>query len=275
METWKICEKECYDYITKRFQFRDFDFELDGGSDATKSDILVTKNGIAFFYIETKMKNAQCGQFVVFPDKTEKKFIYSNGNKYPINLQSSLIIDKMTENFEKYKNPGTKGIKLDIEDVYLFDWVYHFYKNNKNVKYFIIEKNVGINNLQDENFVILPIEHFYKYFEISAMYREKKSGSSNPTIKDIDDIKYAIYSEGFELKDIYFENKYVFVEINVAKNVYKLIGESNRYQLKPENNRFKVTKLSKTSNPNVIFEISLIRKQDPKDLEKFKSEFIT
>ena len=36
----------------------------------------------------------------------------------------------------------------------------------------------------------------------------------------------------------------------------------------------KITKLSKTSNPNVIFEITLIGEQNNRDLEKFKSEFI-
>ena len=56
--------------------------------------------------------------------------------------------------------------------------------------------------------------------------------------------------------------------------VYKITGEKNRYQIKPENNKFKITKLSNTSNPNIIFEITLIGEQNERDLEKFKSEFI-
>ena len=46
------------------------------------------------------------------------------------------------------------------------------------------------------------------------------------------------------------------------------------YQYKPETNGiFKVTKLSNTSNPNVIFSISLIQDQQERDLEKFRLEF--
>lgn len=274
METWQICEKECFEYIKQKFQNDYFIFELDGGSDSSKSDILVTKNGIAFFFIETKMSKAQCGQFVAFPEESKKIFIYSKSNKYTQNLQSSLILEKMSKNFNKYKTPNTKGIKIDIDKSYLYDWVYHFYRDNKNVKYFIVEKSVGNNNLSDDNFIIFPIEHFYKYFDINAIYRTKKSGSSNPTFKDFDDIKYALNTEGFKFKKLYHEDKYVFTEIDAEPIAYKLTGEKNRYQLKPEQNKFKITKLSKTSNPNVIFEITLIGEQNNRDLEKFKSEFI-
>lgn len=81
-------------------------------------------------------------------------------------------------------------------------------------------------------------------------------------------------SEGFELNKIFQKDKYIFAEIDAEPIKYKLTGEKNRYQLKPEQNKFKITKLSKTSNPNIIFEITLIGKQNERDLEKFKSEFI-
>ena len=130
MEKWQICEKECFEYIQKTFQNNEFTFYMDGGSDSSKSDIHVTKNGIAIFFIETKMQKAQCGQFVVFPNELDKNFAYSKGNKYPPNLQSTLIIEKMSENFDKYKNPTSKGIKIDIDNYYLYDWIYHFYRDN-------------------------------------------------------------------------------------------------------------------------------------------------
>jgi len=274
VKNWQICEKECFEYINKKFQCKNFDFTMDGGSNSSKSDIHVSKNGISIFYIEAKMQKAQCGQFVVFPNKNENNFIYSRENKYPENLQTSLIIEKMSANFSKYRNPNTKGIFLDIDKTYLYDWVYHFYRENKDVKYFIIEKSVGNNDLSDENFIIFPIEHFYKYFDISAIYRTKKSGSSNPTKNDFTDIKSALDSKGFEVKKIFQENKYIYAEINAAPITYKITGEKNRYQIKPENNKFKITKLSNTSNPNIIFEITLIGEQNDRDLEKFKSEFI-
>ena len=71
------------------------------------------------------------------------------------------------------------------------------------------------------------------------------------------------------------KDKYVFVEMNAYPMTYKLVGDTHTYQFKNEKeNIFKVTKLSNTSNPNVIFSISLITNQQVRDLEKFRMEFI-
>ena len=62
--------------------------------------------------------------------------------------------------------------------------------------------------------------------------------------------------------------------MNAETMTYKIIGETHTYQYKPETDEiFKVTKLSNTSNPNVIFSISLIQDQQERDLEKFRLEF--
>ena len=84
---------------------------------------------------------------------------------------------------------------------------------------------------------------------------------------------------GLELKNKldkeFGKDKYVFVEMNGYPMTYKLVGDTHTYQFKNEKeNIFKVTKLSNTSNPNVIFSISLIKNQQVRDLEKFKMEFI-
>ena len=63
-------------------------------------------------YIESKMKQAQCGQFVAFPNTDSNSFDYSKANAYPENIQSEAILDKMTEDFDRYKNPGTDGTEL-------------------------------------------------------------------------------------------------------------------------------------------------------------------
>ena len=273
MENWQICEAECLQYLKKNFSDPRYDFEAEGGSDSTKSDILLTKSGIAIFYIESKMKQAQCGQFVAFPNTDTNSFEYSKGNAYSENIQTSFILDKMAEDFDKYKNPDTDGIELLMDKRYFYSWICEFYKS-KGVKYFIIEKEVGSKNLSQNNFIIFPIEHFHKYFDVTALYRRKKSGSSNPTEHDYTEIKKAAASEGFAIKDIYKSGKYVFVKMNAEPITYKIIGEMHTYQYKPETNGiFKVTKLSSTSNPNVIFSISLIQDQQERDLEKFRLEF--
>ena len=179
----------------------------------------------------------------------------------------------MDEDFDKYKNPDTDGIELLMDKSYFYSWICEFYKG-KGVKYFIIEKEVGSKNLSQNNFIIFPIAHFHKYFDVTALYRRKKSGSSNPNEHDYTEIKKAAASEGFAIKDIYKNGKYVFVKMNAEPITYKIIGEMHTYQYKPETNGiFKVTKLSNTSNPNVIFSISLIQDQQERDLEKFRLEF--
>lgn len=273
MENWQICEKECLKYLKANFADNKYNFEAEGGSDSTKSDILLTKSGIAIFYIESKMKQAQCGQFVAFPNTDSNSFDYSKANAYPENIQSEAILDKMTEDFDRYKNPGTDGTELLMDKSYFYSWICEFYKA-KGVKYFIIEKEVGNDNMKSDNFVIFPIEHFQSYFDVIALYRRKKSGSANPSENDYREIEKAATSEGFSIKKIYKDGKYVFVKMNAEPMTYKIIGESHTYQFKNEKEDiFKVTRLSNTSNPNVIFSISLVQDQQERDIEKFRLEF--
>lgn len=274
MENWEICEKECFEYLKLKYANKNCSFEHNGGSDSTKSDILLKKNRIACFYIESKMPNAQCGQFVVLKDDERKTFFYSSKNHYEENLQSKVIIEEMNKQFDFYKNPGTKGIELDMFMSYFYDWVYHFYTDNKKAKYFIIEKELG--NQSSDNFIIFPVQRLYKYITVNAKYRTKKSGSANPTENNFEDIKFAVKSEGFTVSKLIIKSKYVFAELDAAPAIYKMSGENYKYQFKYEKkNLFKVTRLARTCNSNVIFDISPIGelKQNEKDLETFEAEF--
>lgn len=274
-ENWKICEKECFEYLKKNFSSEKFTFEADGGSDSTKSDILLKKNGIQCFFIESKMQQAQCGQFVVLQDDEKREFFYSPRNQYPENEQSRKIIDIMNERFDYYKNPGTKGRKLDMDKFYFNDWIFHNYTDNKNAKYFIIEKKQGCTS--PNNFIIFPTHRLQKYASVNATYRAKRSGSANPSEKDFEDIVKAAKSEGFTVSSLCKKGKYVFCELNAKPATYKMMGDNHKYQFKYEvEKKFKITKLSKICNANVIFDISLHTNisQDEKDLETFKAEFL-
>ena len=62
--------------------------------------------------------------------------------------------------------------------------------------------------------------------------------------------------------------------MNAVCRTYKITGYKDTYQFKGvSENTFKVTKLSNTSNPNVIFLIKLVQAQQEIDLELFKREF--
>lgn len=110
MENWEICEKECFEYLKLKYSNKNYNFEHNGGFDSTKSDILLKKDGIACFYIESKMQVAQCGQFVV--KQQQNRFVNSENNRHEKNFAEELIIDKMNKNFNLYINPGTKGKKI-------------------------------------------------------------------------------------------------------------------------------------------------------------------
>ena len=170
MGKWEICETECFEYLKKNYANSKYTFEQNGKHNSTISDILFKKHGIATFYIESKMPNAQCGQFVVLQNDNLKKFYYSPKNLYAENMQSKLIIEFMNDNFAFYKNPCTKGKNIELEEDYFFDWIYHFYKNKK-VKYFIIEKELG--NQNSDNFIIFPVQRLKKYVHANAIYRAK------------------------------------------------------------------------------------------------------
>ena len=60
-----------------------------------------------------------------------------------------------------------------MDKSYFYSWIFEFYKE-KGVKYFITEKEVGNNNMSSDNFIIFPIEHFNRYFDVTAIYRKKK-----------------------------------------------------------------------------------------------------
>lgn len=270
-ENWKICEKECFEYLKKNFSSKKFTFEENGGSDSTKSDILLKKNGIQCFFIESKMQEAQCGQFVVRQEKN--RFVNSENNRHQKNLVEDVIIDKMNENFDEYANPGTSGKKLNLDNSYFYEWIYNFYKS-KDVKYFIVEKLVGENNLSPDNFVIFPIQHFHKYFKVSGTYRVKKSGSTHPSQTNILEIESCLNDEKISHSRITFKNDKAYIKLSEKREKFQIQGIKYDYQFNPEGyNIFEIRRLSNTNNANVIFSISLDKKQDVEDLRNFEAEF--
>lgn len=260
---WVQHELECINYLQQNFAMDGhIQFKHLGGSDSTKSDIAVYKDGQFLFCMDAKMESAQSGQFVLLPDETSKTFVFSDANKSDLNEQTSAIINEMNQHFDKYKSPTTKGISLNLNQTISANWIINHYKA-LHADFFITK---GM------NFIVAPIEKFGYYFHIEAIYRKKKSGSANPTSKDIAIITALLNKHGFIFSQLCFMGKYL--TINIASNDKQFIvrGNSKDYYFKRQaNGLYKITKLSNTNNPNVIFQISLKRQQDPNDLELFKS----
>ena len=258
-EQWRTFENECYLHLKNKYD-KYAAFTAYGQSDSTTPDILVTLSDNTNFYIETKSPNAQSGQFVLHANKNNQNFNYSTKNHTPFFPATKVIIDYMNNNFDTFVSAGTKGVHIDLNVDILYSWIKDYY-SSKGVRYFITKGN---------EYIIFPIEHLNKYFDVSATYRIKKSGSSSPRKSNISEIQ-AILQNNHISGTIVSLDKEVYLKTNYDIGGKKLSGTKYTYLFKEDiNSNFSIRKLSNTKNVNVIFQIKLKKyDQDTVDLDDF------
>lgn len=266
MKNWEKFEEACFSYLKKHFANEEIDFIKTGGHTSTHSDILFSRQNKPQYYIEAKMNQAQCGQFVLFPDNTQQRFIFSKRNKSD-EKYAHAIIDYLNQHFEEYKNPSTKAIACPPN--LLSQWIINHYQKEYQVKYVITQA-------EDGQYIIFPIEQFDHYFAISAVYRTKKSGSANPSVKDINELSILLQDNRYADCSIMRRRKHVFAQIpTLTDSSITLSGETSSFLFKKTaDNIYKITKLSNTYNANVIFSITLKQSQNINDLEHFKNSLL-
>ena len=260
---WKEFEQECYNYLQKKYSNEEVLFIKLGEEDSTKPDILVSLSADEEFYIETKEAKAQCGQFVLLPNDSVSVFEYSPRNKSLLDTYSSSIIYHMNNRYNQYRNAGTRGVSIDLDQMIFVNWIKNYY-GNKGVKFFITKGSTG--------YIIFPLEKFEKYFDVTAKYREKKSGSAKPSKNDLSIVERILVSNYVNDYAIRFEGKKMHV--TTEKEINKMQVEVGEYAYlfkKYANNDYIVTRLSNTYNSNVIFSISLKNGQDIYDLKYFEN----
>lgn len=245
MTIWEDFEIECTKFLNDQFgEYARFYHQ--GGSDSTIPDIKVETNTNKMFFIEAKYSPAQCGQFVLFPNLSTQKFDYSTKNITDNNIFSQRIIDFMNNDFDSFKDAGTAGKTITFngcENVF-YNWIITTYQA-KGVKFFITNE-----------FKILPIERLNDYFEITAKYRVKRSGSGRVGNKNFAIVKEFILDK-FSVNNILNNNgKMTFVSPSQLHNI-KFIIEGTEYMISKRNAEYEVRKLSNTFNANVIFSIRL------------------
>ena len=229
-------------------------------SDSTKSDIEVIVSGRTVFFIEAKDTNAQSGQFVLLPNEKEKRFVFSSHNQSESNEMTDIIIEHMNHDFERYNDAGTRGEKIDINNSIFYNWIISHY-TQKGAKFFITKKN---------SFIIAPMNKFPYYFDVSATYRIKKSGSGEPAKKDIDNIEQMIRDAYANIK-FYVNGKKLYAEITDSVSIrdFKL-GEYTYHLSEKNRGLYEVRRLSNTYNMNVIFTINVKQEQANEDLLLFR-----
>lgn len=259
MASWQNFELECYNYLNKTYG-NICDFKYWGKSDSTKSDIMVTTQDDVF-YIEVKESTAQSGQFVLIPDKDKKEFIFSNKNKTKPNEFTNIITESMNTDFDRFNDAGTAGQKININKNIFSQWIIDYYKA-KNVK-FIITKSF--------EYIIFPIDKFADYFDIVATYREKKSGSSGLAKKYYSDVLLKLNSIYPNIQSHIYDSKlFVNYPSNISGKCFVHDGKEIFLSDKGSG-EYEVRQLSKTRNKNVIFSLSLKKKEAAEDIAIFES----
>ncbi len=244
MKNWEYFEKTCVEFLAANFG-KYANFIPLGKSDSTVTDIKVEKNN-KHFYIEAKHAPAQCGQFVLLPNYEKKEFEYSKINHVKPNSFSSIIISYLNNNFDEFCNAGTAGKEITFNgcDKVFISWILNMYKE-KGVKFFITN-----------NHIIFPLLEFQEYFNVSAKYRTKKSGSSVVGNKYVFKV-VEFLKKFFPFVDIKTTPNRVYIHSNNDLSNYKFIIEEHEFFISKRDGYFEIRKLSKTYNSNVIFSITL------------------
>ncbi|HCT65519.1 MAG TPA: hypothetical protein DIC60_09705 [Lachnospiraceae bacterium] len=263
MENWERFENDCVEYLQKKYGYGNLKFEQTGKSDSTVSDIAVLDDGNLKFFIEVKMADAQSGQFVLLDES--RRFVFSNQNKSSENEISEYILKHINDNYEHYKNVSTASTKIDLSPEIFATWIINHYLENG--AKFIITSDYS------NSFIIFPTEKFYEYFEISASFRKKKSGSRDLPAIQKSEIQELIISK-YGRCEIVYEGKKAYAIVNeTIPDKEKLTGMKYSYQLNCESNgKYLIRVLSNTNNANVIFSIRLKQKQEQSDVYSFEHE---
>lgn len=250
-------ELDSVQYLNDTYGSEAIEFIHLGGHNSNTADIQLDINGRTDYYIEAKMKSAQCGQFVLQPDYQTNTFVYtakSAENKY-----TDQIKEYMNQSYDRFVTAGKKGERIDLESEIFYDWVKDYYEH-KGVEFFIT---------QDDDYIIFPTHKFDEYFDISACYRCKRSGSSHPSANNRTELTGLLDSLGQPYTLEIGKSTYVTIDYDLHKKY--LQGPNYEYFCKSvAGNKYVITRCSNTWNSNVIFEIKLKNKQQPEDLQSFR-----
>lgn len=246
MDKWEEFEIAWTEFLQKTYGDLAY-FERMGGSNSTKPDILVrTKRGSEFF-IETKMCPAQCGQFVLIPDDKSRTFKYSEKNETPINEFAKQIMTFMDRYYDSFKNAGTAGKAIEFDDMetVFANWVMKIYG----------DEDVEIFATNDR--LLVPLKDFPKFFNVTAKYRIKRSGSGHVGSVHMEEV--INYINNHYSYESYRKTSDGHLFYKSKKNLHNErfdIGE-HEFMFSYREDEFEIRKLSNTYNANVIFSIRL------------------
>ena len=263
MEAWRQYEISATEYLCRKFgQYAKFYQE--GSANSTISDIRVSTYNGAYFYIEAKQSPAQCGQFVLIPNDEACEFEFSSRNKNNQNEYSDAIIQFMNQQFHYFRDAGTAGkaINMPNGNEIFREWIISC-NESKGVRYFI-----------SGSYEIIPIEEISRFFNVSAIYRIKRSGSQDVGLKNLSAVSEYI-NDNYNNSLVREQGAKLYVETDNDIHNEKFIVYGNEYATTRRSSAYEVRKLSNTFNANVIFSIQLKNNERGLSDQEFINDLVT
>lgn len=244
MADWLVFEEQCTQYLNDKFGDQASFCHL-GSADSTVPDIRVETKSGKKFYMDAKLAPAQCGQFVLLPDVVSRRFVFSKKNKTALTPQVQTIMEHMNADFEAYKEAGTAGKEIDLHDggKVFAQWIVSTYLQ-KGACFFITN-----------GYTILPTCDFPKFFNVTATYRVKRSGSGDVGKRGLQNVIQHIKDRKYPVSRFLVNGGKLFVESAASLHNTRFVFDGFEYMFSARGNQYEIRKLSNTFNANVIFQI--------------------
>ncbi len=248
LQKWEVFQNEATDFLNDYFNI---DFAMEGGFDATTSEITARKADKVITTIEAKFCPAQAGQIILLSDGT--KFEFSDKSKNSSNIYTKEIIKYLNANYSSFL--GTNSATIPISNISystLFNWVKTVYKE-KNVEWIIASKEFC--NLIADDTLLAPLDEIENYFDISIVFRRKKTGNDHIPGKDLLDFQAEmdLINSDYQIKRT--NNRYLLTLNSKVTNFN--IGTKYLLSMTNQECQYYIKKKDINTNPNIMFKLNL------------------
>ena len=257
LQKWEVFQNEATGFLSDYFNIH---CSMEGGFDATTSEITVRNADQVLTTIEAKFCPAQAGQIILLSDGS--KFIFSDKSKNSSNSYTEEIIKYLNTNYSLFSGNNSATIPVtDISYSTLFNWVKTVYKQ-KNVEWIIASKEFC--NLTADDSLFVPLDEIENYFDISVTFRRKKTGNDHIPGKDIPDFEAEmdLVNQNYQIKRT--NNRFLLTLNSKVTNFN--IGTKYLLSMTNQDCQYYIKKKDMNTNPNIVFQLNI------KDNTEFKGE---
>jgi len=257
LQKWEVFQNQATDFLSEYF---DIHCAMEGGFDATTSEITVRDTNRVITTIEAKFCPAQAGQIILLNDGN--KFTFSDKSKNSSNTYTQEIIKHLNTNYDAFQGNSSATIPVsDISYSTLYKWVKAVY-SEKNVEWLIASKEFC--NLTAKDTLLAPLAEIEKYFDISITFRRKKTGNDHIPGKDLIDFQEELDEITHDYTIKRTNNRYLLTLGERVSNFN--IGTKYLLSMTNKESQYYIKKKDMNTNPNLLIKLNL------KDTIEFKEE---